>query len=774
LSLGPRHKFTRVFLAAAFLLAPLLARAQGQEQTMLLAVIVNERATDKIVEFRQRGGDLVATRSELRGLGLQVPPGPDNGEIALGRLTGLKFRVDQRQQVLHISVPVETLALTRINAQEKSSLRDVPITRDRGAVLNYDVFAMAAKGSVSGSGVFEGRLFTPAGLLTGTMLATAGNDYASVRRLDTTYTFADPYRLRRYSVGDVITGGLPWTRPVRFGGLQFSTDFGLRPDLVTFPLPTLSGQAAVPSTVDVLVNGVQQLSRGIDPGPFSVQQLPVVTGAGTITLLVKDASGQQRVETLPFYASGALLAPGLTSLSAEIGALRKYYATDYDSYDEIAAQGTLRYGMSSMATLEGHVEATARLANLGAGAVFDLGHFAIMSVGAGLSRYEQETGALLYGSVERLTSRYRLAASAQLTDERYRDIAGINGDKPARLVVQAAAGLNLPRIGSLGAAFTHVERKAGLAGQQSMQHSSTLSGTFSRQLFSDAYFYGTGFYRFDESGSSGVVVGFTTRFGETTTAGASASAGPNGTSVDLSLSRPAIDPGDVGWQAYASQGTSSRAMAEVSYRAPYALLSAGVDQHDGQVATRMRAEGAVALLRGRILASNRIQDSFALVDTSGIPNLRVLRENRPAGKTDAHGQLLISDLRSFEANKITIDPADLPIDADARSTTLFVRPYDRSGVLARFNIKQESTALVTLHDAAGAPLPLGSTAVLAATRARMPVGYDGQVYVVGIARQNTLTVTLPNQKRCIVSFAFQPVRGSVPEIGPLICKESLR
>jgi outer membrane usher protein len=40
----------------------------------------------------------------------------------------------------------------------------------------------------------------------------------------------------------------------------------MRPDLVTFPLPIVSGTAAVPSTVDVLVNGTRVLSSQAQPG----------------------------------------------------------------------------------------------------------------------------------------------------------------------------------------------------------------------------------------------------------------------------------------------------------------------------------------------------------------------------------------------------------------------------------------------------------------------------------------------------------------------------
>jgi len=47
---------------------------------------------------------------------------------------------------------------------------------------------------------------------------------------------------------------------VRLGGAQIATDFSLRPDLVTFPVPIVAGSVAVPSNVDVLVNNVRVLS----------------------------------------------------------------------------------------------------------------------------------------------------------------------------------------------------------------------------------------------------------------------------------------------------------------------------------------------------------------------------------------------------------------------------------------------------------------------------------------------------------------------------------
>jgi len=55
---------------------------------------------------------------------------------------------------------------------------------------------------------------------------------------------------------------------VRFGGVQFGTNFSTQPMLVTTPLLAAHGEAVVPSTVDVFVNGRPVASESVPPGPF--------------------------------------------------------------------------------------------------------------------------------------------------------------------------------------------------------------------------------------------------------------------------------------------------------------------------------------------------------------------------------------------------------------------------------------------------------------------------------------------------------------------------
>src|SRR6266851_4072224 len=127
--------------------------------------------------------------------------------------------------------------------------------------------------------------------------------------------------------GDTISGGLPWTRPIRLGGLQMQRNFALRPDLVTLPLPSYSGSAAVPSTVDVYVNNVRALSQPVTPGPYQISNLPLLSGGGTARVVMQDAAGHQIEASLPYFTSPTLLRQGLTDYTLEAGYPRLNFAT---------------------------------------------------------------------------------------------------------------------------------------------------------------------------------------------------------------------------------------------------------------------------------------------------------------------------------------------------------------------------------------------------------------------------------------------------------------
>ena len=63
----------------------------------------------------------------------------------------------------------------------------------------------------------------------------------------------------------------------------------------------MSGEAVLPSTVDLYVDNELRMRREVPSGPFSIQDLPVMTGQGDARLVVRDILGREQVITQPFY-----------------------------------------------------------------------------------------------------------------------------------------------------------------------------------------------------------------------------------------------------------------------------------------------------------------------------------------------------------------------------------------------------------------------------------------------------------------------------------------
>jgi len=776
-------------------------QAGAADVTLLLDVVVNGRPSGKIGTFVQRGDELFARPKELRDLGLRLPPSlrrEKDGLVALSALPHVSARLDPSTQTLTIAAGTDALRpeLLRIGS---APARHIAVQSGTGATLDYDITTTSGSGQNAGSGQFGLRAFSPLGVASSAWLAFHGARAYGLPptiRLDTTFTHSNPETLRRWRLGDVIASGPGWARAVRLGGIQLATDFSMRPDLVTFPLPSLGGSVTVPSTVDVLVNGTRLLSQQVQPGPFQIPQIPVVTGAGEVTMTVTNALGQQVVTTLPFYASQGLLASGLQSDSVQAGWVRRNWGLDSNDYGAFAASASWRRGLSDLVTVGAHAEATTGLLMAGGGGVVNVGNLGVANWAVAGSTGSGLRGEQLSLGMQRLGRRFSLGAAVIAATPGFRDIAAANGDPVPRRQISANAGLYLGRYGSLGIAYTGIDRPAapavvnvlapvgsGVAGSAGSggpvafpspaSRIRMLSASYSVQVHGMAFF-ATGFHDYASGGGSGVMLGVTIPLGARSSISASVGSGSAGGSVQIQATQSAVTVGDWGYQVYGVSGTPSHQFGQVQYKSPWALFTAGADQLAGQTLLRAEAQGALSLIDGGLFASNTINDSFAVVDTNGFGNIRVFDENRLVGRTDSAGKLLVPDLRSFDINHLAIDPNDVPLDATVPFFARKVRPQDRSGIVVEFPVKRSRSALLRLVDAAGRPIPVGSVARLGATGVEVPVGYGGEVYVQGLEPHNDLFVIEPDGRRCAAAFIYRPQSGQIPAIGPLVCLEEGR
>jgi len=755
------------------------ATPAASDETLLLDVQVNGHFIGKIGEFTLRRGKLMALPDELRDLGFRVPvshASETGGLIALSDLPGLTWSLDQKNQVLEVTVSDSGLVPTLLQpAGRETEMGRRVIESGTGVTLNYDTVGTFAGGQTGGTGSMDLVAFSPRGILSSGWLAYAGATSGptgknTAIRLDSAYTFADVNTLRRYSLGDFITGGLAWTRPVHLEGVQINSDFSMRPDLVTFPMPSVSGSAAVPSTVNVLADGNLIVSSETAAGPFEIPQLPVVSGAGTISMSVTNALGQQVNVTQPFYASSALLKPGLQTYAVQSGLVRRNWGSVSNDYGKMAGAALWRGGLTPKFTLEGSVEGTAGTVMVGAGGVAQIGHLGVLNFSAATSSGSANTGTQFSAGAQRIGRVFSLGASAIIANSNYRDVASMNGAGVPRKQLSGFTSLSLKRFGSIGAAYAGIDQDAGPAPVQLnvalAQHSHVVSGNYSLQI-RHVSIYASDFKDFaGASSSNGMQVGVTIPFGRRTSVSVSATSDGNG---ELQAQKSAAMIGDWGYDAYVSAGNSNHEFGQVQYKSPVGLFTAGADQSAGQTTLRLESQGALSLVDRELFPSNTIYDSFAIVDTSPIPHVHVLQENRDVGMTGSSGRLLVPDMRAFDLNHIDIKATDIPSDVTIDDSKVELRPQDRSGVVVKFPVKISHAALLRLIDEAGAAVPLGSTATLQATGAVVPVGYDGDAYVEDLSPHNELTVEGTNGGHCSVAFDYKPLAGDIPSIGPLRC-----
>jgi outer membrane usher protein len=221
---------------------------------------------------------------------------------------------------------------------------------------------------------------------------------------------------------------------------------------------------------------------------------------------------------------------------------------------------------------------------------------------------------------------------------------------------------------------------------------------------------------------------------------------------------------------YRLQGSSSgNKEASYSYQNNVGTYVIDAAQNQNEVITRLNVSGGIAILGGDPFLSRRIDQSFAVVRIPDYPNVRVLADNQLAGQTNSNGNALIPRLRAYDNNLISLNQLDLPLDAEITTLQLNAVPSYRSGIEVKFPIKHSRGATLTIQLENGKPLPLGAEVQEVGKEEINMVGYDGEVYIVGLAASTMLKATW-NNHACTFTVSFTESANPLPDLGVFICK----
>lgn len=735
--------------------APSAVLAPGTQQ-LYLDLVLDGRVVRTLVAVTDRDGRLYIHPDELRLAGLEPPAGlplDSNGLVATDAVPGLNASFDAATQQLLLAPSMDLRQLQQLGYRAPDA---VVAQRDSGVRVDWDAFGRSFDGARTLSVGTAARWFGRWGTFETTGVSRVGDGGSDgYSRLDTRWSYSDPVRLTTWTAGDLVSGGLSWSRPVRMGGVQWRRNFGTRPDLIVYPVPRFAADATVPSSVELFVDNVRQYARDVDAGPFVLTDFPRVVGSGQAVIVVTDALGRTTQTSVPLYVDYQRLAPGLTDFSIEAGVLRRGFGVSSGEYDDApVASASWRRGLTDTFTVEAHGEAGPGLTLVGGGVAWSpLNRYGVVS--ASLARSSGDaTGSQAGLGYQWFGSHVGFDAYVQRADGGYRDLGALeSGSRPLRAQDRATAFWRIPR-GSLSMTYLRARDADDLP---TRIVSAGVSQTWGRVAVTASAFD-------DARSGTGVSLSLNVPLGRDIDFSANVDRSSGDTNATLGLRRNTPYEGGWGWDVQARDDGDAQASA--TFRGRAGEVTAGLERIAGSHGLFAQGFGSLVWMDGQAFASRRIGDSFAVVSTAGVGQVPILFENRVAGTTNDAGYLLIGDLRGWQRNRLAIDPDALSSDVRVPAIERLITPADNSGVRVRFDLQRVRSATVLLHQVDGTPVAAG-TRVTRADGSGAIVGFDGELWLENVFDAETLrwsrsgrgcTATLP-------TLAIDAAR-----VGPLVCR----
>ncbi|MDC5350674.1 Csu fimbrial usher CsuD [Acinetobacter baumannii] len=662
-----------------------------------------------------------------------------------------------------------------------------------GLLNNYDFYTYRPYQGGSTSSLFtEQRFFSPLGVIKNSgvyvknQYKNEGNaesvDNDGYRRYDTSWQFDNQKNATSFLLGDIITGSkTTWGSSVRLGGFQVQRNYSTRPDLITYPLPQFIGQAALPSTVDLIINGQKTSSTEVQSGPFILNNVPFINGKGEAVVVTTDAVGRQVTTAVPFYISNTLLKPGLFDYSLSLGKIREDYGLKNFSYGKFASAADARYGVNDWLTVEGRTELSSDLQLLGAGSVLKLANLGVLSASFSQSK-----------------------ADKSMSGDRTKDLEGN----------QYTVGYSYNR-NRFGFSINHNQRDDEYTDLSRLQYNNLISVNSNKSLTANTYF------ATKNSGTFGVGY-INTKANDFKNRFLNLSWAPvlptymNGVTVSLSANRDFIEKewsaafqlsiplfqrnatvnsgyafnkqGDTGYlnfnRSVPSEGgfgvdltrrfnenSEDLNQARVNYRNSYINTDFGLSgNHDYNYWFGL--SGSLIYMAGDLFASNRLGESFALIDTNQVPDVLVRYENSLIGRSNKKGHIFVPSVTPYYSGKYSVDPIDLPSNFTITQVEQRIAAKRGSGVVIKFPLHQSISANVYLTQADGKPMPVGSV-VHRADQESSYVGMDGIVYLENLKPNNTVTVQRSDQSICKADFSVdvEQAKQQIVVVKPVTCHE---
>lgn len=682
----------------------------------------------------------------------------------LKQIQGLTYQLNEQDLAIDINAPISLFEPLSLN--ETKAIEVVEPTVSKGLFVNYDVNSGFNRLGMSDSSLLlENGFFHPFGVFNSQSLITLPVDEPQkVIRLDSTFTHNRIDQMTTFRVGDTQTTDFGHIGSMRIGGIQSIRNFSLQPKKNITPMLSMTGEASMPSNVDVFINNMRAFSQKVPIGAFEINNIPAITGKGEASMVIRDILGREQRVYLPYYINPEALQVGLHEFSYDLGLIRENYGLDSDRYGRWLFNTLHRVGLSEYVTGQAQLALAQNQQNISAGVVFSVANQAAVEALISYSHHQKygQGQAFSMGFATQIAS-FNINNHFKWQSEEFAALSRSDNSVNSQFSESFFIGRPISKaLGSLAVAYHHQQsydaqqfESIQLNYNANIQSWFNLSASLTKVL----------------SNNQDVVALLSLSIPLGAEVSANLHLQPQQGQQSLSLQKNSLSTTGLNYGLQHSWGNSQRTQANLTLQNNWGQYRFNANYAGEDVAVQGSASGGFAVMDKHLFWSRRINSSFAVLKVGEYKDVKVYKNNQLVGKTNAQGLALIPQLLPYQANRLRIDANDLPFDVVIPNLEKAVVPAFRSGLYTDFAIKRAYGATMTLQLASGEMIPAGAIIDNLTTGEQILSGYNGQIYLSDLQAMNHIRVSwLKNQ--CEFNLAFVPKDdNSVPDLGKQICQQ---
>ncbi len=749
----------------AFLLFPRMAAAQDQRAVLEL-VLNRVPSGESLVVLR--GTDALVPVETLQKAGLRGFAGRRDtvGGHELVSLTSLApavtFAVDEIDLRLTLTASPELLGLTVRNLWSGAPANLV-YRKDTSSYVNYsanwhsnrqfDLFAESAT-SVRGVSIYN----------------TVSANRQTVTRGLTNVTLDQRRQLRRWTVGDSLGYSGPLGGDAWIGGITIAKEFGIDPYYVRYPTLSLSTPIAVPSVMEVYVNGQVVSQERVAPGRLDVRNLPLTMGRNDARVVVRDAFGQTRELSSSYYLTSTALSQGVHDYQYSVGFRRLGIGDENWDYRTPVALARHRVGVTDSFTAGGRVEMhPGRLYN--GGPSFNLRlPFGEVETAGSVSRRREQWGTAALASFTYSGRPVSAGGSVMVASPRYATLTPNPLNEDPRRQVSAFASVALARAVSVTLQHSQTKLYQGI----SRDRSGVLTSV---HVSRNTEFIASATYVRDERGPrKEAYAGLTVLFGRSSTSIAHVS-DTRGPRMAVESQQPLPVGVGYGYQVRADGGDNPSVNGVARYQGTHGRYELRQETFGTESTTTLSAMGAIVGIGGGVFATRPVEESFALVRVPGVEGVRTFSSHQEIGKTGRRGDLLVPDLQAYYGNILDIADGDIPLQYAVSNVGMTLAPPYRGGAVAVFDVQRVQRVLGKIVIAGQEKPHVYGELTVTSENGRSygsPVGADGAFYFENLPAGSYSAVVEHRGTQCTFVLHVPTSDDLVLKLGTARCSVSAK